>query len=480
MGGALLAGRLPLESVQLLTMPGPDYATLELEDVVRAAEDAPVRIAVPNTVNLNPQTSGTWEYLDDGRMMWRLRVLSPGAAHLNFGFDRLALPSSASMTIASLDGSDVTDTLTAQTPLAEGQFWSRIVLGEEVVISFVVDANQRAELEAGVSLSAINEGYRGFRGATDPPFHTSGSCNIDVACAQGDDWSCEIAAVGVFTINGAWTCSGAMVNNTSQDGTPYFLTAAHCGVNAGNDQSVVVYWNYENSTCRTPDSTESGQAGDGGLAQTSSGVIFRTDAESTDYALLELTSSPPTEYGVSYAGWSRSTSLPSIGAGIHHPNAAEKRISIPATVVHDPDPAFTETYWEVLWADGVTEQRSSGSPLFNGEHQIIGQLCCGDSGCSSPALADFYGKSLAASWPELSPFLDPTSTGAMTIDTLCNTTTPCQWALAGGTSVGSADLLLLLNDWGAADSNADFDGSGTVDIGDLLELFEHWGECTLP
>jgi hypothetical protein len=30
------------------------------------------------------------------------------------------------------------------------------------------------------------------------------------------------------------------------------LTANHCGVTAANDQSVVIYWNYENGTCRTP------------------------------------------------------------------------------------------------------------------------------------------------------------------------------------------------------------------------------------
>ncbi|MDP6986931.1 MAG: hypothetical protein QGG74_02695, partial [Phycisphaerales bacterium] len=308
---------------------------------------------------------------------------------------------------------------------------------------------------------------------------TSGACNIDVACSQGDDWSCEIPSVGVYTVDGWWTCSGAMINNTSQDHTPYFLTANHCGVTAANDQSVVIYWNYENGTCRTPGSAASGAAGDGGLAESSSGTTLRATSSTTDYTLLELIASPQASYGVSFAGWSRSTSLPTIGSGIHHPNTAEKRISIPSSVTHDSDPAYSETYWEVNWAEGVTEQGSSGSPLFNGEHQIIGQLCCGSSFCSAPSDPDWYGKSIAASWAELSPYLDPGDTGATTLDSLCEGGS-CQWALAGGGSVGQPDLELLLAAWGTIDPAADFDGSGMVDVGDLLELLVHWGECVSP
>jgi len=472
-------GRLPLASIQVITMPGLDYDLLDRQDAARAAKGAPVRIAVPNAVRVEPRTSGTWEYLDDGRMMWRILVFSPGAAHLNFGFERLALPSSASMTISSLDGSDVTDTLTDQTPLSEGQYWSRIVWGDEVVIACVVDADQRQALADGVSLAAINEGYRGLRAGAGGASHTSDACNVDVACSQGDDWSCEIPSVGVYTVDGSWACTGAMINNTSEDQTPYFLTAQHCGVTTANDQSVVIYWNYENSTCRTPGSGESAAAGDGGLAQTSSGTTALAESADTDFTLLELTSSPPASYGVSFAGWSRSTSLPTVGSGIHHPNTAEKRISIPATVTHDPDPVYSDTFWEVVWSQGVTEPGSSGAPLFNGEHQIIGQLFGGESFCAAPTDPDWYGKSIAASWSEVSAYLDPGNSGVMSLDTLCEGGS-CQWAITGGTSVGVADLQALLDVYGQADANADFDDSGVVDVGDLLQLLEHWGVCSLP
>ena len=65
----------------------------------------------------------------------------------------------------------------------------------------------------------------------------------------------------MYTINGSLTCSGTMLNNTFEDETPYFLTAEHCGITTGNDQSVVVYWNHQNSFCRTGNA--SGNNGDG-------------------------------------------------------------------------------------------------------------------------------------------------------------------------------------------------------------------------
>ena len=39
----------------------------------------------------------------------------------------------------------------------------------------------------------------------------------------------------IIIVGGSGSCTGAMVNNTAQDGTPYFLTANHClGGNTNN------------------------------------------------------------------------------------------------------------------------------------------------------------------------------------------------------------------------------------------------------
>lgn len=403
-------GHLPLEVVSLVEMSGPDYVRLAAEDARRDEMGLPARIAVPNIVSITPASHGTWENVEGGRMIWRLRVLSPGAAHINFGFGRYELPASGDMTIYSIDGSDITNTMTAADNPACGEYWTRIVQGDEVVVEISVDAADRPSVESTVEVTAINEGYAGF-GADAFLRGSSESCNVDVVCSLGDDWWDEIPSVGAYTINGSLTCTGAMINNTNQDQTPYFLTADHCGITTGNDQSVVVYWNHQNTYCRTPGSNDSGGNGNGNYNQYTSGSTYKTGNGTTDFTLIQMNSSPSPSYEVTFAGWNRSCSAPTPGVGIHHPNVAEKRIS-------SVDYSYSSSqYWGINWGQGRTYFGSSGSPLFNGSHQIVGQLCCGNSFCTNDD-DDYYGKSLCQSWNLLSQYLDPTGSSSNSLDTL--------------------------------------------------------------
>ena len=321
----LSPGHVPAAAIDLAVMPGLDFASIHAQDAHRDAVGQPLRIAIPNECSITPATRGTWEHLEDGRMMWRLRVHSPGASHLNFGFDHIDLPDSAALTIYSFDGLDITRTHTSD-DLSGGEWWSRVVLSDEVVIEVTVDAPQRDAVESGLHLTSINEGYRGLGAA--PYRGSSESCNVDVVCAIGDAWWDEIPSVGVYTVQGFWTCTGFMVNNTAQDQRPLFMTADHCGINNGNDQSVVIYWNHQNSYCRTPGSGDSGGSGDGHYQHVSSGTTFRADNSYYDATLVELNTPPTASWGITYAGWSRSD-MATNGAGIHHPESAEKAHQFP-------------------------------------------------------------------------------------------------------------------------------------------------------
>ena len=53
----------------------------------------------------------------------------------------------------------------------------------------------------------------------------------------------------------------------------------------------------------------------------------------------------------------------------------------------------------------------------------------------------------------------------------------CDGDINGDGAVDTADLLLLLGDWGQPGGPADIDGSGLVDTVDLLLLLGQWGEC---
>jgi hypothetical protein len=53
----------------------------------------------------------------------------------------------------------------------------------------------------------------------------------------------------------------------------------------------------------------------------------------------------------------------------------------------------------------------------------------------------------------------------------------CPADLDGSGSVEVNDLLLLLASWGSSGGDADLDGSGTVEVNDLLILLAAWGPC---
>lgn len=54
-------------------------------------------------------------------------------------------------------------------------------------------------------------------------------------------------------------------------------------------------------------------------------------------------------------------------------------------------------HWRVVWIQGITAAGSSGSPLFDSNHRILGQLHYGNSYCSTPNAPDYYG-SFDRSW----------------------------------------------------------------------------------
>lgn len=111
--------------------------------------------------------------------------------------------------------------------------------------------------------------------------------------------------------------------------------------------------------------------------------------------------------------------------GIHHPSGDFKKLSIynghllPACWAECP----SNDHWKVEhWTRGTTEPGSSGSPLFDASHRIVGQLHGGSAACWNKKGYDVYG-SFQASWENgLSSFLDPknktmkTSLGAISMN----------------------------------------------------------------
>ncbi len=404
-----------LDLVPVMDFPAPDTGALLAEDEDREAQGLAPRFAVPNATFITPDTHGRWQDLGDGTLMWRLRISSPGVESINLGFTSYYMPRGGSLWLYSSDLKDILPRpFGPEENQPHGELWTPVIQSDDIVVEVTLPEQDVSRLR--LELTAVNLGYRGFGAAGDK----QGACNVDVVCPEGDDWRDEIASVAVYSTGGYLFCTGFMVNNTAQDGTPYFQTAYHCGIRAGNASSLVVYWNYESPTC--------GALSGGSLTDYQTGATYLAGYSSSDFTLVELDDLPDSSWNVSYAGWDNSGTDATSAVGIHHPDTDEKAISF------EYDPTTTTSYFGNNspgdashvriedWDEGTTESGSSGSPLFNQDHRVIGQLHGGYASCSND-LSDWYGN-FSASWDgggssssRLRDWLDPTGSGVSHLDT---------------------------------------------------------------
>ena len=365
----------PVERIPTIEIPSFNREALRREDAQRAEDGLPYRFAIAHPVEITPQTDGVWDYVGTGTSRWRLGVRSSGALSINLGFTRYVMPAGGQLSVYAANFGDVIGPYTELDNEDHGELWTPVVLGDDVIVELTLPTAVVDQLE--LRLTSINVGYRGFGETLED---RSQACEVDVICPEGDDWRDEIKSVGVISTGGKLLCTGFLVNNTAEDRTPYFMTAKHCELTPGNSASLVVYWNYESPTC--------GQQGGGSLSQYQTGSYFRAEYSTSDFTLVELDDDPLPEYEVVLAGWSRSTDDPTSAVCIHHPNADEKSISF------EYHPCETTTYGGYVspgngthirvvdWDIGTTEDGSSGAPLFDQNHHIVGQVHGGWATCN--------------------------------------------------------------------------------------------------
>ncbi|MFC7356772.1 T9SS type A sorting domain-containing protein [Jejudonia soesokkakensis] len=428
-------------TVETVRLPVLDLASVIAEDEINDRDKSqPWRYGITRPLTLDVLNTGTWTDLPNGARLWQIAINSPSAINISVNYDNFFLPEGARLHMYNIDRSDISKTYTKNENRENNLLGSWFIEGETIIIEYYEPDTVQEVVQ--LKIGSIIHGYRlgqlqDYINGEGRGLNDSGDCNYDVNCPIGSDFDekKEILkkTVALLNLGNGYLCSASLINNTREDKTPYLLTANHCL--EGSDPafwSIRLNWTSPNPVCGTGDDSTDVETN-----FTMSGAILRASNSLSDFALVELSNSIPSSWDVAFAGWDRTDDLPLYEVGIHHPQGDIMKVSRDDSgAVHQN--ANGREVWLIGgvsvgsgngWEIGTTESGSSGSPLFNQNGRIIGQLYAGQSYCEGNQNNndfDIYGR-FAVSWdsgdtPEtrLMDWLDPLETGANLTDTLQN------------------------------------------------------------
>jgi hypothetical protein len=414
------------KNIPIKTMPSFDVKKYLAEDEFESNfKDIPPRFGNPINVNFGYSNSGVTEVLADGTKIWRVEIVSKDAISINLIFDKFYLPGGTTLYVYNKNKSSVIGAFTDANNSPDKKFSTQPVMGDDIILEYNSPAYIKEKPE--INISVVVHAYKNiFNFLKQKDYGQSGDCNRNVICPEGDPYRNQIrSAVMIMTSSNTRFCSGSLINNTRYDGTPYVLTADHCW--DSSQPTWIVMFNYQAPSCPNP-------GGDGPTNMTISGTTLMAKNSYSDFCLVKLSSKPPASYNVYYNGWNHSYDRPTNGFCVHFPSCDVKKISFsttPYTPTSYSIPIIPgdSSHWHVVWSSipstgltPVTEGGSSGSPIYNQNKQIVGQLHGGPSSCSSTDKSDYFGR-FCESWnrgttsaSRLRDWLDSANTGVLFVN----------------------------------------------------------------
>lgn len=418
-----------LTEVTPYNLPSFDLKKLQNEDIINDKNRSkPWRFGHDIYVDHDFNEVGEWTILGNGDKIWRMSYTSENAYSLNFMFDVFSIPVGAKLYVYNNEKDDLLRPFTHHNNNPEEVLGTWLVEGNQAWIEYYQPANVSGK--AKITVGSVVHGYRTAE-TFQKGLNDSGDCNQDVDCditPPSDPFQLNTRkeevkkAAGILVTGGFGFCSGTLVNNTNNDGTPYFITANHCSGGEGS-WAFRFNWRSPNPSCSTTVPSTNGS-----FDQTVSGAILRANSSESDTELVEITDASffNNNPDVVWAGWNRSKiELPAVNFGIHHPNGDIQktcRDDQGATrVVSSFNGNPAAKMWRIAdWDLGVTSQGSSGSALFNEDGHVIGVLSGGGAQCAGTVdngLSDIYGR-FGVAWDfgstsssRLKEWLDPSNSG---------------------------------------------------------------------
>jgi hypothetical protein len=404
------------------------------EDIINDKDKSkPWRFGHDIYVDHNAKNVGEWTTLPNGDRMWRMTYKSEGAYTLNFMFDVFWIPEGATLYVYNNEKNDLIRPFTHHNNNPEEVLGTWLVKGDQAWIEYYQPAYVKGEPK--LTVGSVIHGYRTAE-TYQKGLNDSGACNQDVDCDISplganpfdlDTVKENVKKANAMMVSGGGFCSGTLVNNTNNDGIPYFMTANHC---RGGEASWAFRFNWRspNPSCSTFTNSTNGT-----FNQTVSGSLLRARSAESDMELVEITDTSffvENAANLVWAGWNRSkTQTPVVNFGIHHPSGDIQKVCREDDGAYRRNVDFeipnTKMWYIDQWELGITEPGSSGSALYNETGHLIGMLSGGVAACSGTVDNggyDFYGR-FDVAWDfgssassRLKEWLDPSDSGIEVLD----------------------------------------------------------------
>lgn len=335
----------------------------------------------------------------DGNLVWAAVIQAEGAGGIRLHVQDLWLPDNAELYVYSKSG-QAHGPYTGYGPGFTGEFWTTAVFGSEVILQIRFTGPVSDEELRRVSLRVTDAGLisatfaRGLMPQDSLPwlaqekFCGNQPCIVDATCTNVAAANpAKLAVAKMEWIQGPYiyTCTGGLINDNNPSLNNFFLTANHCLRQNSVAQNVSFYWRFATATCNSttcPSNT--------GWPYITTGSTLVSTSSRQDYTLLRLNSNPPA--GSVLMGWTSAAVANTNGAQLY-------RISNPifgpqVYSQHNVDtgagtclgaPRGRFIYSRDI--TGAIDGGSSGSPVFNGSTQVVGQLS-GTCGTNPSAVCD--------------------------------------------------------------------------------------------
>ncbi|MBX9449785.1 MAG: hypothetical protein KL787_08735 [Taibaiella sp.] len=388
-----------------LNIPEYNYPPTDNSEALSKQGPGPYLVATAVPVNIQFPESGSMYKLENGNVIWKVKLTIEEAKGIGTYLDRFHLPAGVSMYISNNNGRHIIGPFTEQDNAEDGRLPIDAVQGKAAYIELNINADVDLD-EIDFHIYKLASYFRGISdleyysdeytyGEIDwydeNAFNGSSKCMINANCPQGAgyDFAKNATVKEVIPAGGGYfgNCSGTLVNRLGNEPGAnckrYLLTATHCeGTNSTSDASTpfsewITKFNYQSSACENPSvaPVSNNLNGVKFLARDPYSESAGVGDLNADFLLLELTKPAPSAISGSavMVGFDRREShpkaylLPKRFIFFHHPSGDIKKTSYSKTISSAAD-----FYWGTEYFEGYGAQGSSGSGMFDNDQKIMG------------------------------------------------------------------------------------------------------------